>query len=143
MKDVSDGGRVAKKFSGVLRSEEIHHQTFYFWIIVIWIVSVPNELRAKERFYTKWAVVSGAREKSHLACNHKARISLVGAIHESPLQAGVPEMRIVECGLQKNSIPKSPIQNPKFGWPMLGASRSERDLFLPCPCQAFMKYSIN
>jgi hypothetical protein len=44
-----------------------------------------------------------------IACNHKARISLVGAIYESPLQAGVPKygLPIVECGLQKNTIPKS------------------------------------
>jgi hypothetical protein len=27
--------------------------------------------------------------------------------------------------------------------PMLAASRSERDLFLPGPCRAFIKYSIN
>ena len=30
-KNFSDGETVAKEFSGVLRSEEIHHQTFYFW----------------------------------------------------------------------------------------------------------------
>ena len=38
-------------------------------------------------------------------------------------EAGVPEMRIADCGMRigKNTNPKSEIPNPKFGWPMLPA----------------------
>jgi hypothetical protein len=39
------------------------------------IGSSPNYLKGEELVYLKCPVISGARKKSHLACNHEAHIS--------------------------------------------------------------------
>jgi hypothetical protein len=46
-------------------------------------------------------------------------------------------MRIVDCGMRirKNTIPKSEIPNPKFGWPMLAAQSA----FPSGPLRGFQK----
>ncbi len=63
-------------------------------------------MRAKELVCLKCAVISGARNESHLACNHKARIS-------SYLGRGIAEMRIAECGMRIVKEYNSEIRNPK------------------------------
>ncbi|MGZ6203230.1 MAG: hypothetical protein ACXWM6_17135, partial [Thermodesulfobacteriota bacterium] len=84
-------------------------------------------------------------KKSRLACNPKARISLVEAIHESPLQAAVisfpPSLfshaPVALCGRQAGRGYEEQYPADACGVP-LGAGS-----FVPIPCQAFIKNSIN
>jgi lactoylglutathione lyase len=95
--------------------------------------SSPNSLKTKELVFSEFPVISWARKKSHLACNHET--------HISPYR-----WRAYRLFLQSFLIPP-PLRFADDPQGVYGKGISRRCLlrnltFLPGPWQAFLKNSI-
>jgi hypothetical protein len=91
-------------------------------------------LKAKELVYSEFPVISGARKKSHLACNHEAQIS--------------PYLWRGALPFLRSFLITPPLRFADDQRGVYGKRISRRCLlrnlsFLPGPWQAFMKNMIN
>jgi len=96
--------------------------------------SSPNSLKAKELVFPEFPVISGARKKTHLACNHEAQISPY-------LWRGV--LLFLRSFLISPPLRFADDQQGDYGKRISRRCLLRKLPFLPGPWQAFMKNLIN